>query len=238
MGYFLVWWNVLASGHCHLESFYQYIVASVKMPLLFWNNSFFVKKRFFEIIWRIIISRLEHNLALSPEFEEVTCEEVDIFVEEVRKVSYSGQFMDRGEGNAFWKTMVKYGVDIYLAGEVYTNIVTKNPESNLLWVVSRGNSFNISLQIKVTNDILSILFYNEIGQKPKNNHNYEVYGDLFIFWIRQQFDPFSDDQFLAEPSVSIWNHTNTAAQDSLTFMEHVLLLPLVSIHINLITFHF
>ena len=44
---------------------------------------------------------LEHNLALSQEFEEGTCEEVNIFVEEVRKVSCLGQFMDRGEGGAF-----------------------------------------------------------------------------------------------------------------------------------------
>jgi len=136
-------------------------------------------------------------------------------IQPVRKVSCSGQFMDRGEESAFWKTMVKYGVDIYLAGEVHTNTVTKDPESNLLQVVSRGNSFNNFLQIKVTDDTLSILSYNEIGPKPKNNHNYEVYGDLFL--NKAALCPFSGDQFPAEPSVSTRNHTNTAAQESLTF---------------------
>jgi len=52
-------------------------------------------------------------------------------IQPVRKVSCSGQFMDNGEESMFWKIMVKYNVDIYFAGEVHTNTVTKDTSSNL-----------------------------------------------------------------------------------------------------------
>merc|ERR1740124_1378400 len=101
-------------------------------------------------------------------------------IQPVRKINCSGQFMDRGEESALWKTMVKYEVDIYLAGEVHTNTVTKDPESNLLQIVSRGNSFNNFLKIEVTHGALKVTSYNEIGPKAKNNQNYEAYGSLVL----------------------------------------------------------
>ena len=88
--------------------------------------------------------------------------------------------MDHGEDSALWKTMVKYGVDIYFAGEVHANTVTQDPGSNLLQIVTRGNSFNNFLKVEVTNTTLNITSYNEIGPKPKNNYNYEAYGSLLL----------------------------------------------------------
>ena len=53
-------------------------------------------------------------------------------IQPVHEITCSGQFMDYGEKSAFWKIMVKYNVDIYLAGDVHANTVTKDPDSNLL----------------------------------------------------------------------------------------------------------
>ena len=88
--------------------------------------------------------------------------------------------MDYGEKSAFWKTMVKYDVDIYLAGEVHTNTVTKDPGSNLLQIVSRGNQFSNFLKVEATNSTLKVIAYNEIGVKRMNNKNYEVHGSLTV----------------------------------------------------------
>jgi len=101
-------------------------------------------------------------------------------IQPVRKVSCSGQFMDYGEESNFWKTMVKYNVDIYFAGEVHSNTVTKDPDSNLLQIVSRGNSFNNFLKVDVTNYSLNVTAYNEIGVKPRYNNNYRAYGNLIV----------------------------------------------------------
>jgi len=101
-------------------------------------------------------------------------------IQPVRKVSCSGQFMDYGEESEFWKTMVKYDVDIYLAGEVHTNTVTRDPESDLLQIVSRGNSINNFLKVEVTDYSLNVTAYNEIGVKARENNNYVAYGNLML----------------------------------------------------------
>jgi len=101
-------------------------------------------------------------------------------IQPVRKVSCSGQFMDYGEESAFWKAMVKYDVDMYLAGEVHTNTATKDPDSNLLQIVTRGNSVNNFLKIDVTDYTLNLTSYNEIGPKRKYNNNYVAYGNLML----------------------------------------------------------
>jgi len=134
-------------------------------------------------------------------------------IQPVRKVSCSGQFMDLGEESTLWKTMVKYDVDVYLAGEVHTNTVTKDSASNLLQVVSRGNSFNNFLKIEVTDDTLNITSYNEIGPKPKNNHNYEEYGNLFLDKAVRCHT--IDDETFVEPSISTRDNTTDSAQKSL-----------------------
>jgi len=101
-------------------------------------------------------------------------------IQPVREIASSGQFMDYGEKSAFWKIMVKYNVDIYLAGEVHANTVTKDPDSNLLQIVSRGNQFSNFLKIEVTDHTLNVTSYNEVGTKRFNNMNYTVHGRMMI----------------------------------------------------------
>lgn len=101
-------------------------------------------------------------------------------IQPVRKVACSGQFMDNGEESAFWKLMVKYGVDIYFAGEVHANTATQDPGSKLIQIVSRGNQFNNFLKIEVTDNTLNVTAYNEVGPKRMNNKNHTVHGNLMI----------------------------------------------------------
>jgi len=101
-------------------------------------------------------------------------------IQPVRMVACSGQFMDNGEESAFWKQMVKYNVDIYLAGEVHANTVTKDPDSNLIQIVSRGNQFSNFLRINVTDYTLNVTSYNEVGKERFNNMNYTVHGRLTV----------------------------------------------------------
>jgi len=98
----------------------------------------------------------------------------------VRKVNSSGQFMDDAEKSEFWNIMRKYSVDVYFAGEVHTNTATKDEESNIVQIVSRGNFFNNFLTVDLTDTSIHITSYNEIGVLPQNNNNYEAWGDLII----------------------------------------------------------
>jgi len=103
-------------------------------------------------------------------------------IQPVRKVSTSGQFMDNGEDSLFWKKMVQYKVDIYFAGEVHTNTATKarDRKSNLLQVVTRGNSFNNLLTVEVRDSHLNLTSYNEVGTEIRWNKDYVVQGRLEI----------------------------------------------------------
>ncbi len=101
-------------------------------------------------------------------------------IQPVRKVSCSGQFMDYGEESDFWRLMNEYGVDVYFAGEVHANTVTKSEDSNLVQVVSRGNMFNNFLKIEVNDDQIVIISYNEIGNNRVWNNNHVEHGRLTI----------------------------------------------------------
>ncbi len=70
----------------------------------------------------------------------------------VRKVSSSGMLIDDGEDNDFWKLLRKYKVDIYFAGEVHANTVTKDPKYDLLQVVTRGNFFTNFQTVDISDD--------------------------------------------------------------------------------------
>jgi len=95
----------------------------------------------------------------------------------VRKVNSSGQFFDHGGESKFWKLMEDYNVDAYLAGEVHATTVSKQENSNVLQVVSRGNQFNNFLSIQVTENTLTIHALNRVGV---NNHEYVEYGELVV----------------------------------------------------------
>jgi len=95
----------------------------------------------------------------------------------VRSVQSSGQFFDHGGDSEFWKAMEEYNVDLYLAGEVHSTTVSKQTDSNVLQVASRGNQFNNFLNIQVTDDSITIRAMNEIGV---DSHDYETFGEIVV----------------------------------------------------------
>ncbi|VGO11972.1 hypothetical protein PDESU_00520 [Pontiella desulfatans] len=97
----------------------------------------------------------------------------------VRKVNSSGMLMDDGIESAFWKTLRKHGVDIYFAGEVHANTVTKDPESNVVQLVSRGNFFNNFQTLDISDNRIEVTCYNQLGGKASDGE-YEVSGRLLI----------------------------------------------------------
>jgi len=82
----------------------------------------------------------------------------------VRKYASSGMLMSGTRNNDLLKTMRKYGVDLYLAGEVHENTVTKDPESDLIQFVGRGNLLSNYGIVTVEEDKLTIDNYHEDGR--------------------------------------------------------------------------
>ena len=72
----------------------------------------------------------------------------------VRKSKNSGMYMDFLEESDFWKAMRQHKVDIYFSGETQLNTVTKDPESDLIQIVSRGNFFSNFLSVDVFDDVI------------------------------------------------------------------------------------
>jgi len=103
-------------------------------------------------------------------------------IQPVKKIFSSGQFFDNGEESVFWNLMNKYGVDLYFAGEVHSNTVTKTRHegSNLIQIVSRGNFYNNFLTIDVADNKLDVKIYDEIGDQRQFNLKYEESGHLSI----------------------------------------------------------
>ncbi|WNC69178.1 LamG domain-containing protein [Thalassotalea nanhaiensis] len=97
----------------------------------------------------------------------------------VRKVSSSGMLIDNGIDNPFWQLMRKYNVDIYFAGEVHANTVTKDPESDLLQVVTRGNFFTNFQTIDVSDDKIDMTLYRHYGEDTSDG-NYREAGTLSV----------------------------------------------------------
>jgi len=98
----------------------------------------------------------------------------------VRRLNSSGQSVDYAENSLFWKMMRRYGVDIYFSGEVHANTVTKDTESNLLQIVTRGNSFQNFLNVQVMDNSLHITSFNEDGDKYRYNKNYTAHGKITL----------------------------------------------------------
>jgi hypothetical protein len=97
----------------------------------------------------------------------------------VRKVNSSGMMMDGGIESLFWEVLRKYEVDIYFAGEVHANTVSKDPHSNVIQVVSRGNFFNNFQTIDISDDQIKIICYKQNGPSVSDN-NFEQSGVLII----------------------------------------------------------
>ncbi|VGO16440.1 hypothetical protein PDESU_05031 [Pontiella desulfatans] len=97
----------------------------------------------------------------------------------VRKVNSSGMLMDDDIRSPFWQLLRKYKVDIYFAGEVHANTVTKDPGSDVIQLVSRGNFFNNFQTLDISDDRIEVICYNQLGAKPQDG-DYEVSGRLVI----------------------------------------------------------
>ncbi len=97
----------------------------------------------------------------------------------VRKVSSSGMLIDDGEDNDFWKLLRKYKVDIYFAGEVHANTVTKDPKSDLLQVVTRGNFFTNFQTVDISDDKIEMTLHRHFGEKTSDG-NYRIAGKLSV----------------------------------------------------------
>eukprot|EP00573_Skeletonema_grethae_P008867 CAMPEP_0201711174 /NCGR_PEP_ID=MMETSP0578-20130828/59006_1 /ASSEMBLY_ACC=CAM_ASM_000663 /TAXON_ID=267565 /ORGANISM="Skeletonema grethea, Strain CCMP 1804" /LENGTH=816 /DNA_ID=CAMNT_0048200223 /DNA_START=396 /DNA_END=2843 /DNA_ORIENTATION=+ len=100
----------------------------------------------------------------------------------VRKARCSGQFLDDQTDSTFWRLMEEYNVDAYFAGEVHAVTVSKSkvPGSNLLQIVSRGNSLSSFLSVNTTDDTIEIKQYREVGPKKNFNNDYVQSGLLTI----------------------------------------------------------
>jgi len=97
----------------------------------------------------------------------------------VRRVNSSGMLMDDEMESDFWKTLRKHNVDIYFAGEVHSNTVTKDPQSDLVQVVTRAKWLNNFVAVDVTDEVIDITLYNQAAPKPSDG-KYDVYGKLVI----------------------------------------------------------
>jgi Concanavalin A-like lectin/glucanases superfamily len=89
----------------------------------------------------------------------------------VRKYASSGMLMTGTSNNILLKTMRKYKVDMYLAGEVHMNTVTKDPESDLVQFVGRGNGLSNYSVVEVEPRKLIVKCYKKDGSQI---------GDLII----------------------------------------------------------
>ncbi|MDA7916451.1 LamG domain-containing protein [Verrucomicrobia bacterium] len=97
----------------------------------------------------------------------------------VRRVNSSGMLMDGEMESDFWKTMRKHKVDIYFAGEVHSNTVTKDPKSDLIQVVTRARWLNNFATVDLTDDVIDLTLYNQISPKASDG-KFEEYGRLVI----------------------------------------------------------
>jgi len=101
-------------------------------------------------------------------------------IQPVRKISTSAVFFNYGDDSEFWNAMADHGVDIYFAGEVHANTVTRDSHSNLIQVVSRGNMANNFLSVEIQQDMIVVSSYDEIGDQYRFNNNYTKHGELRI----------------------------------------------------------
>jgi hypothetical protein len=97
----------------------------------------------------------------------------------VRRVNSSGMLMDGEVDSDFWKTLRKHKVDIYFAGEVHSNTVTKDPESDLVQIVTRAKFLSNFVTVDVTDDVIDLTLYNQAAPKPSDGE-YDVYGRFVI----------------------------------------------------------
>lgn len=83
----------------------------------------------------------------------------------VRKYASSGMMVDKKESEKILNVLRKYKVDLYLAGEVHMNTVTKDSKSDLIQLVARGNRLTNMTLVDVENNKLLITTFHQNGDK-------------------------------------------------------------------------
>ncbi|MEX0326392.1 MAG: LamG-like jellyroll fold domain-containing protein [Puniceicoccaceae bacterium] len=83
----------------------------------------------------------------------------------VRKYASSGMMVDRNDQSAFLQAMREGGVDLYLAGEVHSNTVTLDDQSELVQWVCRGNNTSNFSTVDVSDDKLLVRTWKNKGRK-------------------------------------------------------------------------
>ncbi len=81
----------------------------------------------------------------------------------VRKYASSGMMVDKKQSEKILNVLRKYHVDLYLAGEVHMNTVTKDPKSNLIQLVARGNRLSNITLVDVQDKKLLIRTHHQNG---------------------------------------------------------------------------
>lgn len=95
----------------------------------------------------------------------------------VRKTNSSGMLMHGDTNNPLWQVMRKYKVDLYFAGEVHANTITKDPESDLIQVVTRGNFFDNFVTVDISDKRIELTLHDQVD---KYQGDYKVAGRLMI----------------------------------------------------------
>ena len=83
----------------------------------------------------------------------------------VRKYASSGMLVDKKESEKILNVLRKYKVDLYLAGEVHMNTVTRDPQSDLIQLVARGNNLSNMTLVDVEKEKLLISTYHQNGDE-------------------------------------------------------------------------
>ncbi|GAB1308871.1 hypothetical protein KH5_15540 [Urechidicola sp. KH5] len=83
----------------------------------------------------------------------------------VRKYASSGMLVDDRESEKILDLFRTYNVDLYLAGEVHMNTLTKDAESDLIQFVGRGNNLSNLTAIDVEKDKLTLTTFHENGEE-------------------------------------------------------------------------
>ena len=83
----------------------------------------------------------------------------------VRKFASSGMLVDDSQSEKILNLFRKYHVDLYLAGEVHMNTLTKDSKSDLIQFVGRGNDLTNLTTIDIEKDKLSLTTYHKNGER-------------------------------------------------------------------------
>ncbi|MCK5175413.1 MAG: hypothetical protein KAR47_18610, partial [Planctomycetes bacterium] len=86
----------------------------------------------------------------------------------VRKYASSGMMMEHTTDSSFMQAMRDGNVDLYLAGEVHSNTVTVDTESDLVQWVCRGNGATNFSTVDVDDDKLSIQTWKNEGDATED----------------------------------------------------------------------